>query len=600
MRGLLTTSALLSGAAAAAVRFTNSTNSPDYVIVGGGTSGLALANRLSENPAVSVLIIEAGGSVFDNVNVTNPNGYGLAFDTDIDFAFQTTNQTHGGGSAQTMRAAKALGGTSTINGMAYTRAEASQIDAWERLGNEGWNWDALFPYYLRSEHFQTPEPARQAAGRLEYQAELHGEDGPLLTGWTYGQTNGTVPALLNSTLRNLGLPWNEDVNGGNMVGFSVFPRTVDQERAVREDAARAYYYPYRSRTNLRVLLNTRAQKITWKDNATVPTADGVEVVSANGSSSVVRARREVILSAGALVSPLLLELSGVGRPSVLRRHGIRTVVDLPTVGENLQDQMNNGLSFDAKNSTVDGALTTVAYPSVAHIFDDDDDVEAVAAQIKEALPAYAATVASANGNVTRAADLLEFFEMQWSLIFESRVPVAEVLVSAAEGTWSSEYWGLLPFARGSVHIGEASSSSSSSDSPSDAVIDPNYFLLDWDLLAQVRIAKFIRKLYGTAPFSALAGTETRPGTDVVPEDADVEGWEGYLKGSYRSNFHPVGTAAMMPREKGGVVDANLKVYGTSNVRVVDASVLPFQVCGHLVSTLYAVAERAADLIVRSS
>ncbi|TQN70513.1 Glucose oxidase [Colletotrichum shisoi] len=595
MRGLLlTTSALLSGAAAAAVRFTNSTNSPDYVIVGGGTSGLALANRLSENPAVSVLIIEAGGSVFDNVNVTNPNGYGLAFGTDIDFAFQTTNQTYGGGSVQTMRAAKALGGTSTINGMAYTRAEASQIDAWEQLGNEGWNWDALLPYYLKSEHFQTPEPARQVAGHLEYQAELHGEDGPLLTGWTYGQANGTVPAVLNATFQNLGLPWNEDVNGGNMVGFSVFPRTVDQERAVREDAARAYYYPYQNRTNLRVLLNTRAQKLTWRDNATVPTADGVEVISANGSSSVVKARKEVILSAGALVSPLLLELSGVGRPSVLRQHGIRTVVDLPTVGENLQDQMNNGLSFDTKNFTVDGSLTTVAYPSVAHIFDDDDDddIEAVAARIKEALPAYAATVASANGNVTRAADLLEFFEMQWSLIFESRIPVAEVLVNAAEGTWSSEYWGLLPFARGSVHIGEASTS--------NAVINPNYFLLDWDLLEQVQVAKFIRKLYGTAPFSALAGTETRPGADVVPEDADVEGGEGYIKGNYRSNFHPVGTAAMMSREKGGVVDANLKVYGTSNVRVVDASVLPFQVCGHLVSTLYAVAERAADLIVRSA
>ncbi|KZL87022.1 gmc oxidoreductase [Colletotrichum incanum] len=588
MRGFLTTSALLSGAAAAAVRFTNSTNNHDYIIVGGGTSGLALANRLSEDPAVSVLIIEAGGSVFDNVNVTNPNGYGLAFGTDIDFAFQTTNQTYGGGLVQTMRAAKALGGTSTINGMAYTRAEASQIDAWEQLGNQGWNWNALFPYYLKSEHFQIPEPARQVAGHLDYEPKLHGEDGPLLTGWTYGQTNGTIPTVLNSTFQNLGLHWNEDVNGGDMVGFSVFPRTVDQEEAVREDAARAYYFPYQNRTNLKVLLNTSAQKLTWK-NATVPTAEGVEIVSADGSSSVVKARKEVILSAGALVSPLLLELSGIGRPTVLKQHGIETVVNLPTVGENLQDQMNNGLSFDMRNHTVDGTLTTVAYPSVAHIF---DNAEEVADQIKEALPAYAATVASVNGNVTRAADLLEFFEMQWSLIFQSQIPIAEVLVNAAEGTWSSEYWGLLPFARGSIHIGESSTS--------NAVINPNYFLLDWDLLEQVQTAKFIRKLYGTAPFSNFAGTETRPGLDVVAEDADIEGWESYIKGNYRSNFHPVGTAAMMPREKGGVVDANLKVYGTSNVRVVDASVLPFQVCGHLVSTLYAVAERAADLISKSS
>ncbi|WDK22041.1 GMC oxidoreductase [Colletotrichum graminicola] len=313
MRGFLTISTLLSGAASAAVRFTNSTDSHDYVIVGGGTSGLALANRLSENPAVSVLVIEAGGSVFDNVNVTNPNGYGLAFGTDIDFAFQTTNQTYGGGQVLTMRAAKALGGTSTINGLAYTRAESSQVDAWEKLGNEGWNWNALFPYYLKSEHFQTPEPARQVAGHLEYESKDHGENGPLLTGWTFGQTNGTIPAVLNSTYKNLGLPWNEDVNGGNMVGFSVFPRTVDQENAVREDAARAYYYPYQNRTNLQVLLNTSAQKLTWK-NATVPTADGVEVVSADGSSRIVKARKDVILSAGSLVSPLLLEPLALATP----------------------------------------------------------------------------------------------------------------------------------------------------------------------------------------------------------------------------------------------------------------------------------------------
>ncbi|KAK2027760.1 GMC oxidoreductase [Colletotrichum zoysiae] len=568
MRGFLTISTLLSGAASVAVRCNNSANSPDYVIVGGGTSGLALANRLSENPAVSVLIIEAGGSVFDNVNVTNPNGYGLAFGTDIDFAFQTTNQTYGGGLVQTMRAAKALGGTSTINGMAYTRAEASQIDAWEQLGNEGWNWDSLFPYYLKSEHFQTPEPARKVAGHLEYEAKDHGENGALLTGWTFAQTNGSIPTVLNSTFQNLGLPWNEDVNGGNMVGFSVFPRTVDQENAVREDAARAYYYPFQNRTNLKVLLNTSAQKLTWK-NSTVPTADGVEVVLADGSTRTVKAGKEVILSAGAL-------------------HGIETVVNLPTVGENLQDQMNNGLSFDMKNTTLDGTLTTVAYPSAEQMFDNADEV---AAQIKESLPAYAATVASVNGNVTRAADLLEFFEMQWSLIFESKIPVAEVLVNSAKNSWSSEYWGLLPFSRGSIHIGEKSTA--------NAIINPNYFLLDWDLLQQVQTAKFIRKLYSTAPFSTFAGTETRPGASVVAADADVEGWKGYIKSNYRSNFHPVGTAAMMPREKGGVVDANLKVYGTSNVRVVDASVLPFQVCGHLVSTLYAVAERAADLILEN-
>lgn len=477
--------------------------------------------------------------------------------------------------------------------MAYTRAETNQIDLWESLGNDGWNWSTLYPYYLKAEAFEVPDAERVASGHIAYDLEYHGEDGPLSTAFAYDITNDTYPMKLNSTFESLGVPWNADGTGGSMVGFSPYSKTINTALNVRWDAARAYYFPVQNRTNLKMLLNTSANKLTWATtNGTAATANGVEITTSNGTTSVVKASKEVILSAGALVSPLLLELSGVGNPSVLSEYGIDTVVDLPTVGENLQDQINNELiytpptNFTANYDGGGGAF--VAYPSASQTF--GTNVTNVAADLKAQLAAYADAVAIANGNVTKASDLLEFFEMQYDLVFGSHeVPYSEILIYISSGTWGAQYWGLLPFSRGSTHIGQAASTAG-------ARINPNYFLLDYDLDLQVETAKFIREVMATQPFAAIAGTETTPGFDVVAADADDETWASWATTGYRSNFHPVATTAMMSRDKGGVVDAELKVYGTSNVRVVDAGVLPFQVCGHLTSTLYAVAERASDII----
>ncbi|CAN8105893.1 unnamed protein product [Discula destructiva] len=564
----------------------------DYIVVGGGTSGLVVANRLSEDPSVSVLVIEAGGSVLTNTNVTDVGGYGLAFGTEIDYAYPTTPQIYANNASQPMRAAKALGGTSTINGMAYTRAESNQIDAWETLGNAGWNWDALFPYYLKSETFQVPDAEIAASTHIAYDLAYHGTNGPVYTAFASSNTNSTYPVSMNSTYAALGVPWNADGTNGSMVGFSPYPKTINDDLGVRWDAARAYYYPYENRTNLEVLLNTVANKLTWANSTDgTATANGVEITSSDGTTSVIKAKKEVILSAGALVSPLLLELSGVGNPTVLSQYGIETVVDLPTVGENLQDQINNEVVYTPPTNftaTYDnGGAEFVAYPTASHVFGGD---AAAAADLKAKLAAYADAVAIANGNVTKASDLLEFFELQYDLVFgDHEVPYAEVLIYMSAGTWGAQYWGLLPFSRGSIHIGDAASTA-------NALINPNYFMLDYDVELQVQTAKFIREVFATEPFAQFAGSETTPGFASVPADASAATWKSWATTGYRSNFHPVATAAMMPREKGGVVDAELRVYGTSNVRVVDASVLPFQVCGHLVSTLYAVAERASDII----
>jgi choline dehydrogenase-like flavoprotein len=306
--------ALLPLAAAIPHASRRSDSNYDYIVVGGGTSGLVVANRLSEQENINVLVIEAGGSVYNNPNVTDTLGYGKAFGTEIDWAYKTTDQEYGGGYAQTVRAGKALGGTSTINGLVYLRAQTAQIDAWESAGNKGWNWKNLFPYYKKGEQFQDPAQYSFLDGSgVTYDPAYHGLTGPLKVGWSSTQLNDGLAQKVNTTYQNLDvpIPFNKDPNGGDMIGYSLFPKTVDSKLNIREDAARAYYYPYQNRSNLHVWLNTHANKLTWKDGEDV-TADGVEVTLSNGTTTVVKASREVILAAGSLKSPVLLELSGVG------------------------------------------------------------------------------------------------------------------------------------------------------------------------------------------------------------------------------------------------------------------------------------------------
>ncbi|CAG8422871.1 unnamed protein product [Penicillium salamii] len=559
----------------------------DFVIIGGGTSGLVVANRLSEMRDVTVVVIEAGDSVLNNHNVSTTTGYGLSFGTAIDWAYQTEEQIYGGGSKQTVRAGKAIGGTSTINGMSYTRAQKVQIDAWERAGNKGWNWNNLFPYYLKSEQFQVPT-ADQAARGADYYKSYHGEHGPLKVGWPKAMTNSTMLPILDETFQQLGLSYNRDVNGGSMVGLTVHPDTLDREANVRHDAARAYFWPYENRSNLKIISNTYANRILWKDDVDGDAvAIGVEVTGANGVETIY-ASKEVIVSAGSLKSPVILELSGIGNPDVLNKYDITPKVNISSVGENLQDQTNNGLSYEGREFWL-GLPTFSVLPSAEQIY--GDQLSDFSSKIMDNLGDYAKNVSISSKGAVQESNVLDALQMQYDLVFKSHVPFAEIVLIPIGHSFSSEYWPLLPFSRGSVHI-------KSSDPSQPPAINPSYFMFQPDLEAQVDVAQYIRKAFTTAPLDHLIGEEFSPGFEHVPEDASDMTWESWIKSHYRSNFHPVGTASMLPRDKGGVVGPDLKVYGTKNVRVVDASIVPFQICGHLTSTLYAVAERASDLIKR--
>ncbi|KAE9965739.1 hypothetical protein BLS_007428 [Venturia inaequalis] len=584
--------ALASTAFALPKSLPKSTPSYDYIIVGGGVSGLVLANRLSEDSAVSVAVIEAGDSVFNNKNVTDPAGYSKAFGTPIDWAYVSEPQAYASNKTQVLRAGKALGGTGTINGMTYMRAESSQIDVWRKVGNS-LSWDSLLHYYKKSERFEKPTEAQISTG-ASYLPGFHGTDGPLAVSWPTNMVGNNFSSVLNASFKAIGLPWNGDANRGYMRGFNVFPKTHDRELNVREDAARAYYYPIKTRPNLFVYLNSTAQRMTWSTggNSSAAVADGVVFADQSGIETRLQATREVILSAGSLVSPRILELSGVGNPLVLKPLGIEVKVNSPFVGENLQDQTNSNNAYTStQNFTNSGLGGFVGYFNAADVW--GNNTAAFAATVKSSLEQYAKDTVQATGGTVDTATLIKLFTIQHDLIFKENVTIAEVIVSAPSGgSGAVSYWGLMPFSRGNIHI-------KSNNASVPASINPNYFMLDYDIAQQVGTAQMARKVATTAPLSNIFTAETAPGLSTVPAGDSGKAWGDWLKGTYRSNYHYISTAAMMSKELGGVVDDGHKVYGTANVRVVDASVLPFQVSGHLTSTLYALAERAADVIKAS-
>ncbi|KAL1635596.1 hypothetical protein SLS56_001649 [Neofusicoccum ribis] len=576
----------------------------DFIVVGGGTAGLVVANRLSEDPSVTVAVIEAGYSVFNNSNVQNTTSFGLSTGTEIDWQYKTVPQKYALNATEDYTAGKALGGTSTLNGMTYIRSETVQIDVWEELGNSGWNWDSLFHYYKKSEHFEPPTPSQVANG-ADYNPDYHGFEGYLDVGWqSIAPQSGNASAIVRKTWENVGMPYNKDVNGGYMRGHGVWPFTLDAKTSIREDSARAYYYPVQERPNLHVYLNTTALKLVWDDEEKYGdddsglVANGVEISSA-GRTMTLKASKEVVVSLGSTRTPCFLEYSGVGNPAILEKFDIPVRIPLPSVGENLQDQTNVALigALKPNDTTFLGYPPYVTYPTAQDLF--GTNLSTVEASVRSSIPSFAAQNVAASNNATTQAIQETLLTKQADLIFTNAatLPIAEILTApySTSGVAVLPTWALLPFGRGSIHIASASPLAVGANASSPA-INPNFFMNAFDNAMQAAAMRYARTALTTPPLSDFVGALLSPSLDAVPADADDATWLAYAKGAYMSNAHPVGTAAMMSKELGGVVDAQLKVYGTSNVRVVDASVLPWQVCGHLTSTIYAVAERASDII----
>lgn len=474
--------------------------------------------------------------------------------------------------------------------MTYIRGDKAEFDAWEYLGNDGWNWETIYPYMKQVERFSSPTVAQQAAG-ASFNLEYHGWDGSVTTAFPFELSNGTLHELVQQSWEKLGYSLNPDVNGGETRGFSVWPQTLDREADIRDDAARAYYYPVEQRPNLKIIKGT-ATKITWADSVASDSpllANGIEYQTTDGRTLTITATKEVLLSAGAVRSPPILERSGIGNPAILKRHGIETLVELHGVGEHLQDQPNTVLAYSSTINTT-GTAPYATFATAQDIF--GDKTAAIAATTAAKLSEWAGKVSEANHGAIDASTLEKIFRLQHDLIFKKNVTIAETLTSVSGDFLVSAFWLLLPFSRGSVHL-------KSAEAINDPAIDPEYLIVDFDLAVQTGLGRLSQDLWYTEPVSDLVVSNVLPGESILPRNATDEQWTAFISSTLAPNHHPIGSASMMSRELGGVVDPELKVYGTSNVRVVDASVLPMQMSGHLTATLYAVAERAAEFIKNS-
>lgn len=566
----------------------------DYIVVGGGLSGITVAARLAEDPTVTVLVVEVGADNRQDPRVYDIYQYGAAFNTELTWSWRADQ-------GRSILGGKTLGGGTSINGAAYTRGLNAQYDAWSTLlepseASVGWNWQGLWSYMKKSETFSPPN-SQQAAKGAQSIPSYHGFSGPVQVTYPNEMYGGPQQqAFIDTIVKLTGINRYKDLNGGTPNCVSITPLSINwHDSDHRSSSATAYLSPVETkRTNWLTLTKHMVTKITWKSGSIPITASGIEFAPAAGGATryTAFARREVILAAGAIQTPALLQLSGIGDSSVLGPLGITTKIDLKTVGKNLQEQPMStlGARGNGFNQGGRGPTDTIAFPNLYQVL--GSNANATASRIRSSLASWAA---SQSGSGLSAAALQQIFKVQADLIIDQNAPVMELFFDIGyPDTLGILAWNLLPFSRGNVKI--------TSTNPFNAPqVTVNYFSVDVDLDIQVGGARLARKMLTTTPLSSLSAGETIPG-GAVPDNAqrgtDAD-WKSWIKQKYVSVAHPVGTAAMMKRSLGGVVNAQLKVYDTTNVRVVDASVMPMQISAHLSATLYGVAEKAADLIKAS-
>ncbi|KAL0765329.1 hypothetical protein CaCOL14_012078 [Colletotrichum acutatum] len=565
----------------------------DYIIVGGGTAGSALATRLSLGlPDAQILLLEAGPSALDELRINVPGLRGSILGTEYDWNFTSIDQSALGGRQIPVNRGKVLGGSSAMNYLCYDRAAAAEYEAWGEMGSEGWSWDVMIEAMTKSENFTGSDK------------DPRGRSGPIRN--TYNRVVYDVLNTWQPAGTELGLPINEEGNmHGNPIGIMFQGTNIDNTDYSRSYSANSYL-PLAG-SNLEVKTNAQVIKVNLNKTCNNDfTATGVTLAD----GTVFNAAKEVILSAGSIQSPGLLELSGIGQTAVIEAAGVEPLIDLPGVGENYQDHIRtsnvyrlkdefdsfDALIFDSSgaNATaelqkwIDGEVSLYDYTTAAYGFLNW-------AQIDRNAQAEIIALAEAEfGNSTNPIDKkkLEFLKddsvPDYELIFDANY------VGAAGYPGSGKFITIFStvmhaLSRGNVHIDPTSPTGK-------PVIDPKFLSNEHDIKAAVEGAKFARKIAEAGPLKAVWEVETEPGPDVLTDDQ----FRDFAVNTVTSFYHPVGTCSLLPKAEGGVVDADLRVYGTQNLRVVDNSIVPIIVSGHIQTAAYGVAEVAAAKIIASA
>ncbi|KAJ6457413.1 alcohol oxidase [Mycena vitilis] len=559
------------------------------------TAGLTLATRLSENSFASVLVLEAGPANLDDPDILSPAKFGTRFgNPQYDWGFQTVPQESCKGRVFAFNRGKGLGGSSALNYMQYHRPSKSDIDAFEELGNQGWNWELLEPYYSKSEQFIQPVKNSDA---LNYALDHHGVD---VLAVSYPPILSTLEVPYEMAMKNLGIPLAEQPFAGNTTGTWLTPMTIDPTEGIRSYSANVmssfellfdselrtsqrYYQPNASRENLTVIVCTHVTKIvTEVDENGCATAVEVVFLSEEAHHTV-KVGKEVILSAGTIMSPQILELSGIGNTPILERAGIQTQVHLPGVGENVQEHVFASVYAELRPEIVAEiyenspasffgmAPTCVSFVPLASISSAHETLhESLAKSIYEGRSSNRIPPSLQKQYDIQLKHLQDNEPSCEFILWPLFKPIPNV---PAPGKQHLTTTALLnnPFSRGSIHI-------ASSDPLVPPDIDPKYFECEYDLLQLVEQIKFCRQIIDQEPLKEfLTGVEIRPGPDVQTDEQIAD----YLKSTLSTTWHTVGSCSMLPLTDGGVVDNHLKVYNTTNIRVVDISIVPLHIGAHL-------------------
>ncbi|KNG91205.1 aryl-alcohol dehydrogenase [Aspergillus nomiae NRRL 13137] len=590
----------------------------DFVVIGGGTAGLVIASRLSEDPSTSVLVLEAGADLTADPRVNIPIFYAALLGSDADWKFHSSPQPGLNGRVLGLNQGKALGGSSSLNAHVFVPPFKGVIDSWEALGNPGWNWSMLKDYFSKA--YSSPTVAQDAKEGLAIEdwPELNDAKGPIQT--SFGNTTHPIRKAWAELFRSRGKYNAGDPFIHSSVGSFSCLASIDSE-GKRSNSASAYYKPVELRPNLHVLTNSLVERVLF-DESKSPRAIGVQY-SVNGASQTVQASGEVILAAGAFQSPKILQLSGVGGAELLKKHDIDLVMNLPGVGQNLQDHMISYTAFQAKaeletkdslvrqeaealgqamqeyTSTQSGPLASLGVHTYAYL--------PLPPQDRSALQALFINYAPENSQEHRATRA--YYDIAKTTVLDSKQPSAAYLSALGQTNYAKDLndetipaaspgkfvtLGVMlsqPLSRGSVYI-----TSTSINPETPPIIDPGYLSNPLDLEVIARHLLGIKNLAESPQLGELLEQPLKFRDPAADFRGDLDAAKKYARENLVSMWHFAGTCSMLPRERGGVVDSNLRVYGIEGLRVVDASAIPLISTANLQATVYAFAERAADLI----
>ncbi|MNZ24256.1 Alcohol dehydrogenase [acceptor] [compost metagenome] len=525
----------------------------DYLVVGGGSAGCVIASRLSEDPSISVCLIEAGGSD-SSVLIHAPVGMVAMLPTRINnWAFQTEVQPGLNGRRGYQPRGKTLGGSSSINAMLYVRGHRHDYDHWAAQGNQGWSYADVLPYFIKSEQNHSLHD------------DYHGQHGPLSV------TEVSCPSALNAAFIQAaqlnGIQRTADYNGAEQEG--AFMYQVTQRNGERCSAAKAYLTPNLQRRNLKVLTGATVERVL------IESARAVGVQLRHGGQRVVlKARHEVILSAGSFGSPQVLMLSGIGPHQELHKHGIRITHELPGVGQNLQDHIDYVFTYRSSNNTQTfGFSPTFSWQMLKAM-----------AQWKRERKGLVTSPFAESGAFFKSQPGLSMPDLQ--LIFVPAIVDDHARKLRPWHGFSCHLTLLRPKSRGTVKL-------ASSDPSAAPLIDPRFFSEPQDLEVLMRGADIQRAILEASPLAPYRGKPLYP-----LDQHDRQALEQDIRNRADTQYHPVGSCKM-GHDPLAVVDDQLRVHGIAGLRVADASIMPTLIGGNTNAPSIMIGEKAADMLLRS-